>query len=55
MNMNKNIFLLYLFFLLCLGQSVMAALPNLDSLARVTETLKNDTLKVNNLVLLSNK
>lgn len=53
--MNKNIFSLLLFFLLCIGQSVMAASPNLDSLARVTETLKNDTLKVNNLVLLSNK
>lgn len=55
MNMSRNISLVLLFCFLCIGQSVMAALPNLDSLARVTETLKNDTLKVNNLVLLSNK
>jgi two-component sensor histidine kinase len=53
--MNRKIFWLLFLCMFYSVPRVLAVLPNLDSLARVTETLKNDTLKVNNLVLLSNK
>ncbi|MBU3664144.1 MAG: tetratricopeptide repeat protein, partial [Bacteroidetes bacterium] len=53
--MNRKIFWLFIICMFYSVPKVLAALPNLDSLSRVTETMKNDTLKVNNLILLSNK